>query len=204
MNQIIVNLMEEPMEIPQETIEDDCFFTITRKKYTFCDKPNGKVHNRMFVKEEVFIKENFNLSREDAAIFKKDVTSQKNELEFRCQFCNKSFKKSAELTVHLMSHSEKNRKNSWEFKCNFCDKSFQKASVLAVHLRNHTGVAPYQCQLCEKSFKWPHLLKLHWMDHTGVRPYGCTFCTRRFKQSSDRNMHLKTHKKEVKSEQQLL
>ncbi|XP_055850688.1 zinc finger protein 75A-like [Episyrphus balteatus] len=53
-----------------------------------------------------------------------------DELPFKCDHCDKRFRRKKGLTVHLVSHS-----GAQPFICAFCEKPFSLRSNLKVHQR---------------------------------------------------------------------
>ena len=54
---------------------------------------------------------------------------------FKCEICDKEFKRKNELTAHQKYHT-----GAKPFKCKLCSKGFGSSSNLAMHMRTHTGV----------------------------------------------------------------
>ncbi|TPX51388.1 hypothetical protein SeMB42_g00486 [Synchytrium endobioticum] len=74
----------------------------------------------------------------------------------KCQFCEKSFKKSGDLKRHERIHT-----NTRPFACGMCGKSFIQKSGLTVHMRIHSGEKPYGCTDCGRAFSDASSLNRH-------------------------------------------
>lgn len=86
-----------------------------------------------------------------------------DELEYKCNQCEKAFRKKISLHRHLEYHTGSIVKN---FVCDFCGKSFRLNANLVEHRRIHTGEKPYFCEHCASNFRtmssfYSHLKKEH-------------------------------------------
>lgn len=98
---------------------------------------------------------------------------------FDCQFCQKSFALSGDLTAHI--------RVSW----NNCP--FKRIIVHFLSFQIHTGVRPYDCIICQKSFNQSSARNIHMRVHTGKRSYVCQICNFAFTQSASLKRHMKIH-----------
>ncbi|GLV41349.1 uncharacterized protein CBL_06579 [Carabus blaptoides fortunei] len=122
-------------------------------------------------------------------VFKKDREKSKSNMK-QCPHCLKTFRKTANLTLHVKTHTgEKSHC------CNICQKRFIQASSLTRHLRIHTGDRPFACNLCSMRFSTSDGLRRHETSHTQVRmkKYKCSVCPKVFTSSSGLNYHKHIH-----------
>ncbi|KAG8036266.1 hypothetical protein G9C98_004846 [Cotesia typhae] len=75
---------------------------------------------------------------------------------FKCKFCDESFKSSYFLKLHL-----KNHKNEKYFYCNICLYKTRWPISIKVHTQNHSKTGLYICYDCGRSSKRKILLLQH-------------------------------------------
>jgi len=110
------------------------------------------------------------------------------EKSFKCDVCEKSFRRNAELAIHKAIQS-----GETDYKCKECGNGFISLCRLTLHRRIHTGENPYNCVVCEKSFISSKNLLVHKRIHSGEKPFKCDECQMSFKQSNHLSDHKRTH-----------
>lgn len=85
------------------------------------------------------------------------------KFEFKCNQCEKVFRKKISLKRHLEYHTGTVVK---PFACDYCDKTFRLNFNLVEHRRIHTGEKPFACEHCSSTFRtmsnfYSHLRKEH-------------------------------------------
>ncbi len=83
-----------------------------------------------------------------------------SERHFRCSLCDKSFKDSSRLRIHIRAHKGEKP---------FFDQNLFQDNTSEAHSRTHAGEKPFICTLCPMSFARPGYLKAHSRNHTGQR-----------------------------------
>ncbi|CAD7080050.1 unnamed protein product [Hermetia illucens] len=105
-----------------------------------------------------------------------------------CYHCNKTFKCTAQLQMHIRTHTGER-----PYACNYCPRRFAQKYNLLVHTRTHTGERPFQCEICSKQFSTLGNFHAHQKIHTGVRDQICPVCNKAFYSSGDLAKHMVTH-----------
>uniref|UniRef100_A0A8C6NIT8 C2H2-type domain-containing protein n=1 Tax=Nothobranchius furzeri TaxID=105023 RepID=A0A8C6NIT8_NOTFU len=124
----------------------------------------------------------------DSQKIKNPRRAHRDDRQFSCKLCLKSFSYKFALTRHIKTHTGEK-----PFRCETCGKCSTNRSDLKKHIRTHTGEKPYQCKTCDKCFSDSSHLTTHMRTHTGEKPFKCETCGKCFSDSSHLTKHTRTH-----------
>ena len=111
-----------------------------------------------------------------------------------CTQCSTTFKNKGYLGKHMKYIHSKKEFRKW--KCDTCSKHFSQQGPLIVHKRTHTGER-LECSLCEATFAAKHNLKYHlaYTHSIGMHQtnFTCKVCNRSFTRKLTLQHHILTH-----------
>jgi uncharacterized C2H2 Zn-finger protein len=89
-----------------------------------------------------------------------EVTFQQEPTIFKCDMCDKVYRKKLYLNVHKRTNHYKLYDK--RFSCDFCGYRVHKKYHLKLHMLRHTKVEPtIQCNICDKTYHTQNKLKNH-------------------------------------------
>uniref|UniRef100_A0AAV2LA04 C2H2-type domain-containing protein n=1 Tax=Knipowitschia caucasica TaxID=637954 RepID=A0AAV2LA04_KNICA len=88
-----------------------------------------------------------------------DTSVDKEERQFKCEECGRSYRHSGSLLNHKKSHK------TGLFRCHVCQKNFYNLLALKSHQRSHFDVKRFTCNECGKAYKIQKQLLNHQKRH---------------------------------------
>ncbi|XP_021941456.1 zinc finger protein 2-like isoform X2 [Zootermopsis nevadensis] len=122
----------------------------------------------------------------------KDHCLVHSPLSLVCSKCGLKCSSSYQLSVHKKSHLRNFKER--QYVCEVCRKTFLKRVMYNIH-RRHCSSKQYTCNLCDRTFWRQYSLQLHMKVHNQVnRQYECD-CGQKFDTHSTFQAHKKTHER---------
>lgn len=121
------------------------------------------------------------------ALLKPEVKKAEKTKIFKCDICEKTFKRREHLYQHSKLHS-----GIRPFSCVHCPKTFSRKEHLMRHLTSHSGAKDFSCDICNKRFSRPDNLKKHKKTHQ-KSPFRCEICTKNFIMKHYYVAHMQAH-----------
>lgn len=118
--------------------------------------------------------------------------------EYKCGYCEQSFKQPSQLKKHTMKHTGEK-----PHKCSYCDNASAFKDCVKMHELTHTGISPDKAKdttwaVCQKIWLTPSRLKTHMQKHSEKKPYSCNECGKsfRFRAAGALKDHMQIHIRE--------
>lgn len=113
------------------------------------------------------------------------IVETQNDKLYKCNDCDNTFKKPADLNTHKLRHVVHKR-----YKCDICEKKFSNPDSLTSHLKLH--LSKYKCNECEKTFLQSIDLYQHKKCHN-EKLYKCEICDYIFMDENSLTQHKILH-----------
>lgn len=115
-----------------------------------------------------------------------DKVVHKQERDFPCPHCDRSFSFAHHLRAHINRHT-----GYRPHTCQTCNKNFFELSNLNEHIKSvHLNVKRYICSICSKTFSRSGNLSAHMFTHTNQYPHQCVYCHAGFLRKYKLTAHL--------------
>lgn len=113
---------------------------------------------------------------------------------FICQLCGNAFYLRRQLSAHCRRlHPEVKANKVTSTTCDICGRVLATKRSLFRHKESHNPTKLYLCDYCGKSLSSAEHLKKHRRIHTGEKPYVCDICGKGFTDSENLRMHRRVH-----------
>lgn len=113
---------------------------------------------------------------------------------FVCQLCGSAFYLRRQLSAHCRRlHPEMKANKVTSTTCDICGRVLATKRSLFRHKESHNPTKLYLCDFCGKSLSSAEHLKKHRRIHTGEKPYVCDICGKGFTDSENLRMHRRVH-----------
>ncbi|RZC37042.1 zinc finger protein 98-like [Asbolus verrucosus] len=128
--------------------------------------------------------------------FRVHIDVHRKQSEFKCDKCERVFKKLNHLNTHRVKHLKE-----YPYKCEQCGKGFVIKTNYDCHILTHTNdELPHECRyclksVCAKAFNNLYNLQVHERIHKGDRCHICTICNKGFLEKSYLKKHMNVHSK---------
>ncbi|XP_066599421.1 zinc finger protein 737-like isoform X4 [Prorops nasuta] len=116
------------------------------------------------------------------------------EKPFVCQICGVAFCLRRQLSAHSRrTHPEVKANKVTSTACDICGRVLATKRSLFRHKESHNPTKLYLCDYCGKRLSSAEHLKKHRRIHTGEKPYVCDICGKGFTDSENLRMHRRVH-----------
>jgi KRAB domain-containing zinc finger protein len=116
------------------------------------------------------------------------------EKPYACQACESAFFLRRQLSAHCRRlHPELKAQKVTSTACDICGRVLATKRSLFRHKESHNPIKLYLCDYCGKSLSSAEHLKKHRRIHTGEKPYVCDICGKGFTDSENLRMHRRVH-----------
>uniref|UniRef100_A0A336LW72 CSON006329 protein n=1 Tax=Culicoides sonorensis TaxID=179676 RepID=A0A336LW72_CULSO len=114
------------------------------------------------------------------------TTVHSNNRSFKCDLCDKSYKRQDSLNQHRLLHENKR-----SFECEICGSCFNRKFSLTNHMKIHNERTWFECEFCEEAkYLTMTNLKKHIITiHQGQRPFLCPWCGFGFRTKATLDKH---------------
>ena len=129
-----------------------------------------------------------------------DPVSERNKGYLQCSECDKLFKNTTGLNIHIQWHHSKLEpvREGWkEHQCEHCDKVLKSFQALLCHERRiHGTFRNFSCEHCDQAFDSNKKLKRHLLDAHDMGHIMCDVCGEKFRTREGHRIHtFKQHSK---------
>lgn len=144
--------------------------------------------NKRFEDQEQYICSTCKLHFDRQGDYKRHMIKHSNLRPYKCEICDKAFKRSSEVSNHTQIH------RGIEYACEVCGfTTINKFSLRMHHRRVHQRDFRYRCDQCDKGFMSNYDLEDHKASHLGRKTFICEFCGNAYSQKS----YLVAHKRVI-------
>ncbi|KAJ8909758.1 hypothetical protein NQ315_014444 [Exocentrus adspersus] len=153
---------------------------------------NSRPHLSFFKQTEISHKCPFCNKYFHSHQFRVHVDNHRNKDEFKCEKCDRVFRKLNHLNTHRVRHLKE-----YPYKCDQCGKGFVIKRNYECHMLTHTNnELPHECNHCSRRFSNPEHLHRHQIIHTENVSYSvkyrvckCRHCLKTFKDKEKLKSH---------------
>lgn len=124
-------------------------------------------------------------------IKQRDPDKSKENIQFQCNFCSKTFNSNINRKEHENTHT-----GNRPYKCKICSRPFAARRNVSAHERRHKAHRPHQCKVCKKTYTEKRLLdehaRAHLPDTDPHRFFPCKMCDVKLKSKPSLLYHIRT------------
>lgn len=121
--------------------------------------------------------------------------------DYKCNFCNKSFRGRSNFYRHRKIHIPKQKRNTLtmtprlilengEIKCEECNQIFKNLVLFKRHVKRHKK---YVCEICGYATYRQSYLTDHKEVHSLNKPYTCSVCNKSYRGRTNYTRHKRIH-----------
>lgn len=131
---------------------------------------------------------------EETIIEDQNLSTSKNEIEYKCRLCSLRFENGFQLVEHGTDHIGPVTNQKCKYQCHVCLKLLSSYHAYKNHVEIHAE-DKYLCEICNASFSTKFRFTSHMIQHNPefTTTFKCPYCSKVFLKQSVLDRHIPVH-----------